>query len=150
MNNKIIDEGWEHNHFIICLPMDFFSCHRSLMFRGCCISPTFDDADAACHRHLSAIGCCLLPLVSLGTTAEAEAESPKNLPVTLAAELPIFTFQQRLGYPQLTCFGRHNCRKKIELCILYWFSEVVFLVFGCFAALGSSPVDRWESNMLCL
>ena len=23
MNNKIIDEGWEHKHFIICLPMEF-------------------------------------------------------------------------------------------------------------------------------
>lgn len=23
MNNKIIDEGWEHKHFIVCLPMEF-------------------------------------------------------------------------------------------------------------------------------
>ena len=108
----------------------FFSCHRSLMFRGCCISPTFDDADATCHRHLSAIGCCLLPLVSLGTTTEAEAESPKNLPVTLAAELPIFTFQQRLGYPQLTCFGSAQLPQK------YWATSMYCILVQSSCILG--------------
>ena len=111
MKNDTINEV--QKHFIIRLPMEFvdfilsiclatwqympevspFSCHRwcfeAVASPRRSMVPTL-PATVTWWARLGVL------FVSLGTTAEAEAESPKNLPVTLAAdELPIVNFQQK-------------------------------------------------------